>query len=52
MHLNTFLNKNMYLNNYCLNNNFQYLNTKTRISITFFNSHVFSQYLDNDTKNF
>ena len=28
------------------------LNTETCISITFFNPHVFSQYLNNDTKNF
>ena len=36
---------------YYLNNNFQYLNTLIRISITPFYLHIFSQHLNNDTKN-
>ena len=35
----------------CLNNSFCCLNTTTRISITLFHPHVFSQYLNNVTKN-
>ena len=35
----------------CLNNNFQYLNTTTRIFITHFNPSVFPQHLNNNIKN-
>ena len=36
----------------CLNNGFKCLNTTTCIFIILFNPHVFSQYLNNDTRNF
>ena len=35
-----------------LNNNFQYLNITSCIFAILFNPHIFSQYLNNDIKNF